>query len=58
MFQDKVAVITGGAGGIGKLLPRKSGERIRRFPAFKYPFEYLSRPAENDKRLEEISSFL
>lgn len=58
MMEDLCDIFSCGAGGIGKLLPKRTGERIRRFPAFKYPFEYLSRPEECDKRLEEIRSYL
>lgn len=58
MMEDLCDIFSCGAGGIGKLLPKKPGERIRRFPAFKYPFEYLARPEERDKRLEEIGSYL
>ena len=58
MMEDLCDIFSCGAGGIGKLLPKKSGDRIRRFPAFKYPFEYLAHPEERDKRLEEIRSYL
>lgn len=58
MMEDLCDIFSCGAGGIGKLLPKKPGDRIRRFPAFKYPFEYLSHPEASDQRLEEIRSFL
>ncbi len=54
MMEDLCDIFSCGAGGIGKILPKQAGDRIRRFPAFKYPFEYLSRPRECDTRLEEM----
>lgn len=54
MMEDLCDIFSCGAGGIGKLIPKNEEGRIERFPAFKYPFEYLSKPEEIDKRLEEL----
>lgn len=58
MMEDLSDIFACGAGGIGKLLPKEKGEKIRRFPAFKYPFEYLSQPEKAEERLREIERFL
>jgi oxygen-independent coproporphyrinogen-3 oxidase len=58
MMEDLCDIFACGAGGIGKLLPKEKGEKIRRFPSFKYPFEYLSKPEKAEERLREIERFL
>ncbi len=58
MMEDLCDIFSCGAGGIGKLLPKVKGDRIRRFPGFKYPFEYVSHPEKCDSRLEEMRQYL
>lgn len=58
MMEDLCDIFACGAGGIGKLLPKEKGERIQRFPGFKYPFEYLSHPERCDERLEQMRKYL
>lgn len=58
MMEDLCDIFACGAGGIGKLLPKNKGDKIQRFPGFKYPFEYLSHPEKCDERLREMSQYL
>lgn len=58
MMEDLCDIFACGAGGVGKLLPKKEGERIQRFPGFKYPFEYLSCPEKAEERWRDIDRFL
>ena len=58
MMEDLCDIFAVGAGGIGKLLPKKEGDKIRRFPGFKYPFEYLSYPEKIQEKLNEIKGLL
>lgn len=58
MMEDLCDIFSCGAGGIAKIVPKKAGERILRFAAFKYPFEYLSCPERSKERLQEMSRYL
>lgn len=58
MMEDLCDIFACGAGGIGKILPKEKGERIRRFPGFKYPFEYLSHPERCDEKIREMLPYL
>ena len=57
MMEDLCDIFACGAGGIGKVIPRKEGEKIRRFAAFKYPFEYLQSPEKIRERISEMEAF-
>ena len=58
MMEDLCDIFAVGAGGIGKILPKKEGEKIKRFAGFKYPFEYLSSPEKIKERLSEMEELL
>ncbi len=58
MMEDLCDVFACGAGGITKLLPSSTGDKIRRFAGFKYPFEYLNQPHKAEERLKEIQNCL
>lgn len=58
MMEDLCDIFACGAGGIGKLLPKAKGDRIRRYPGFKYPFEYLTHPEKCDDRLDQMRQYL
>lgn len=58
MMEDLCDIFACGAGGIGKLLPKTKGDRIRRYPGFKYPFEYLAHPEKCDDRLDQMRQYL
>ena len=58
MMEDLCDIFACGAGGIGKLLPKTKGDRIRRYPGFKYPFEYLTHPEKCDDRLDQMRQYL
>ena len=58
MMEDLCDIFACGAGGIGKILPKKKGDRIQRFSGFKYPFEYLSHREKLDEKLDEMRKYL
>ena len=58
MMEDLCDIFACGAGGIGKLIPKETGQRIRRFPGFKYPFEYLSDPERFRDRIKDMRQYL
>lgn len=51
MMEDLVDIFACGAGGIGKRIPSKNGEKILRFANHKYPYEYLSHPEKSEEIL-------
>ncbi len=53
MMEDLVDIYACGAGAIGKAVLNKKGGKIRRFPQYKYPFEYLADPKRAEKLLKE-----
>lgn len=53
MMEDLADIYACGAGAIGKTVPNKKGDKIRRFAQYKYPFEYLADPERAEKLLRE-----
>ncbi len=58
MMEDLCDIFACGAGAIAKLLPKEKGEKIRRFPGFKYPFEYLSCPEKTEEKIKDMARYL
>jgi len=58
MMEDLCDIFSCGSGGIGKILPRKEGGKIRRFAAYKYPYESLADPDRITRNLAEMNDLI